>query len=292
LLVSGLSLVFALLPACERKPEIAHLPETSTAAASAMDVPADPVGRFRSLLDAGQLAQARTALESVPDAEYRGFLRDQLNGAVERQIRQRAHQNPEQTLEFIRKGEEQLEIFWLEVAMAEFLVKDRDAALAWHAAQAGSLDVEGNDRVRLAIARHSLAAGDWRSAQAVKENTVNPEVRQAMAEGIGAAMEKDLRSQVRASAGETMKSLLQGGSGFETFWIEVAIHEYLAVDAKGAEKWYWTHGRSLTSEQHDRVALAYARAANQAGDGSLAKQWADQIKEEELRDVVHGEIVE
>jgi hypothetical protein len=254
------------------------------------NAPKDPGEVARIAIAEGRLVEARKALQDIQDEDYRHFLLNQFNAAMEQNIRRRANEDAVKTLEAIIRGEGEVETFWIEVAMNEFLESDRDSALKWHAAREPDLDAEQNDRVLLALARSSPGKLDWRALASIRDRIVNPDVRQAVANEVGASMERDLRNQVREDAEETMKRLLRGDSGFETFWIEVAINEFLAVNPSRAKYWYAMHGSSLGEAQHDRVALAFARAANAAGDRKLAGEWAGQIREEELRRVVEGEI--
>ena len=284
----GLALI---LSCCERRSAIAEpsLIETGTAT----EVPGkvvDPVGDFRTALAEDRLEDARSLLAAVADEDYRRFLNDQFNAAMEQRIRLRARDNPDKTLEWIIRGGGGVETFWIEVAMAEYLSADRDAALGWHEARKASLNQEQNDRVDLARARHALAGGDWRAAREINGQILNVEVKKAVGDEIGAAMERDLRAQVRAGGAEAMARLIAGDSGFEVFWIEVAMNEFMAADPEGAKEWYATHGSRIALEQHDRVALAYARAANHAGNKPMATEWADQIRDKALREVMIGEI--
>jgi hypothetical protein len=252
--------------------------------------PQDPGELARIAIAEGRLVDARKALQEIRDEDYRHFLGNQFNAAMAQSIRRRASEDAVKTLESIIRGEEEVEMFWIEVAMNEFLGTDRDAALKWHAARESDLNAEQNDRVLLALARSSPGKLDWRELASIRDRVVNPDVRQAVANEVGAAMERDLRNQVRENAEETMKRLLRGDSGFEMFWIEVAMNEFLAVNPSRAKYWYAMHGSGLGEAQHDRVALAFARAANAAGDKKLAGEWAGQIREGELREVVEEEI--
>ncbi len=250
----------------------------------------NPSEAFRAAVAEDRLEDARTLLDKVADEGYRRFLNDQLNAAIEQRIRRRARENPPETLDRIIQGGGGVETFWLEVAMAEYLATDRTAALAWHESHKAGLSVEQNDRILLALARWALASGDWRPAAAARDQVMNEELKLVIGDEVGAAMEKDIRARVRQSPAEAMALLLGGSSGFETFWIEVAFNEFMSMDGRQANNWYATHGRSLPLEQHDRVALAYARAANHSGSKDTALAWAERIHERVLRQVVLEEI--
>jgi hypothetical protein len=288
----GLCLAPVVLLSCDEKRHAAVPTAVSTQAVFQPSVSfvENQSEAFLRAITEDRLEDARSLLDKVSDEDYRRFLTNQFNAAMEHRIRKRAKENPRETLEWIARGGGGVEMFWMEVAMAEYLSADREAAVAWHKERTASLNQEQNDRVDLARARHLLTAGNWRSAKEINGRILNAEVKKAVADEIGAAMERDLRAQVRAGGAEAMARLIAGDSGFELFWIEVAMNEYMAADPTGAKEWYAVRGSRLTIEQHDRVALAYARSANHAGNKPMATEWADQIRDKALREVVVGEI--
>lgn len=286
--LAAVSLIAALGFSC-REDRARHA--DSGPVASGDSVPAaDPGLEFRGALESGRFDDARDALARIPDETYRGFLTGQFHEALGEWVRREAREHPKVTLDAILRGDGGIEMFWLEVAMSEFLSVDRAAASSWYASKEAILEPEANDRILLALARDCLAVGDWRSARTHGQRVVNPEVAKAISDGIGAEMERDIRDLVRASPRKTMAMLLGDASCFETFWIEVAYDEYLSLTPADADKWYEEVGSQTTPEQHDRIALACARAARSLGNPDLALEWAHQIADEELRSVVVDEI--
>lgn len=288
----GVCLAPMVLLSCDEKHQTALPNAVSTPVAVRPSAPVveNPSEAFRAALSEDRLEDARSLLDKVSDEDYRRFLTDQLNAAMEQRVRRRARENPVGTLDWIIQGGGGVETFWLEVAMAEYLAADRDAALAWHGEHAAGLSAEQNDRILLALARWYLAAGDWKPAAAARDKMHGEELKTVIGGEVGSAMEKDIRARVRQSPTEAMALLLDGNSGFETFWIEVAFNEFMAMDGKQANDWYASHGRSVPLEQHDRLALAYTRWANQSGDKETALGWAERINEKRLRQVVLEEI--
>jgi len=254
--------------------------------------PSDPVSVFRKAMEKGRMGEAREALTGVDDLEYRSLLTGQFHTELGARIRQMAQENPEDTLGDILEGVDGMEVFWLEVVMGEYLLIDREAAMKWHEECRSELTEEQNDRIFLAVARDFLAIGNWSSAKKLREEVVDPELKKVIGDEIGAVMEEEVRRGVRESGDEAMGMLLRGDRGFEVFWIEVAMNEFMKVDSRGAGEWYVENVAGLSSDQHDRVALAFARAAMGVGDSELALEWAWKIQEEELREVALGEVGE
>jgi len=287
-----LAAVMLILNSCDETRRGAAPPVVSSSAVICPSqlVEASPSDAFRVALGEDRLEDARSLLEKVADEDYRRFLNEQLNAAMEQRVRRRARENPVGTLDWIIQGGGGVEMFWLEVAMAEYLAADREAALAWHGEHAACLNSEQNDRILLGVARWFLAAGDWKSAAVARDKVHGEELKAVIGGEVGSAMEKDIRARVRKSPAEAMDLLTAGASDFETFWLEVAFNEFMALDGRIASEWYATHGSGLSPEQHDRVALACARWANHSGEKTLALGWAQRINDKPLQQVVMKEI--
>jgi hypothetical protein len=68
------------------------------------------------------------------------------------------------------------------------------------------------------------------------------------------------------------------------------MNEYLNFDPAGMSNWYAANAARLRPEQNERIALAFARAANTSGDKLLARGWQKQITDPQLAETVAREI--
>jgi hypothetical protein len=162
---------------------------------------ADPVPRNCKLKNAPMMGR------SVHGGNFGPKNSELVERERELKIRRMAEIDPEQTLEKLISGEIGFEKFWIEVAMAEFLSKDSDKAIAWYQTKAADLEIEENDRVLLALARFNLGQGGWRKALKFKDLVVNPEVKKAIGDDIGTTINQSLRESVRKSPESTMNDL-------------------------------------------------------------------------------------
>ncbi|PAZ06553.1 MAG: hypothetical protein CAK88_03425 [Verrucomicrobiia bacterium AMD-G2] len=184
------------------------------------------------------------------------------------------------------------EDFWLEVAMRARLGVDAEHVLAWFAAHGTKLRATLRDRAVLALCRYYCGLLEWKKARELHGTLMDEELISVVDSEIGAAMDRRLRRDVMIDPEAVMSSLLEKDSGYEVFWLEVAMNELLVKNPIVAGEWYQSNKSSFTPEQHERIALACLRM--QLGQNQIkeARQWRLLIVSSELAAVVDRELGE
>ena len=285
--------ICVLFPACgdepldidERVAEEAGLPEKNVRLSESKIADA-----IIAEISEGNLGKCKTLLDMVKDESLRSSLSNQINRAQEQEVRSKAADDPRETIRSILDGTYDIEDYWLEVAMDEYMKRENRGAVEWHTSIESELTSEQNDRILLARSRAGLRCCGWREAAKLKDRVINPEIRKVIGDEVGGAIEREIRAKVDDSPNETLEELLGGSTGYEVFWIEVAVDQYIKINAQGSAAWYHENVTRLNPQQLERVALAYARAANHGGDKVLARKWAEQISDCVLRELMVAEI--
>ena len=184
------------------------------------------------------------------------------------------------------------EDFWLEVAMRARLGVDAEHVLAWFAAHGTKLRATLRDRAVLALCRYYCGLLEWKKARELHGTLMDEELISVVDSEIGAAMDRRLRRDVMIDPEAVMSSLLEKDSGYEVFWLEVAMNELLLKRPLEAGEWYQSAKATLLPEQHERIALACLRM--QLGQNQIkeARQWRLLIVSSELAAVVDRELGE
>lgn len=159
-------------------------------------------------------------------------------------------------------------------------------------AEARGLGVEMSVLEGLAsgLVEYSIGVNELDSAKEWLVEVRDAEFRAELGGLISAKQGDLLRSQAFDRPAETLSEITGQESSTEAFWVEVAMEQWLKKDATEAYQWYQENQGTLTPEQDERVALAYAREGVRQGDLETAGEWAQRIADPELRQVVEGEI--
>jgi hypothetical protein len=140
------------------------------------------------------------------------------------------------------------------------------------------------------LARVDLEKGDLDAALSRIGSIKDPLLISESNSRYNAARGDQLRAAAKQDPQDAISQLTGDGPGKETFWIEVVMEEWLKDDMQGSFDWYQKNSQTLSPEQSERVALAYARAAIREKEFDTAQNWAARIHDLKLRAVVEGEI--
>ncbi|GHC66138.1 hypothetical protein GCM10007100_37480 [Roseibacillus persicicus] len=175
-------------------------------------------------------------------------------------------------------------------AYSEFIRIDSKGAFEWFEKSEAELSETMKNAIELSFVESALKSSEIDGAKEWASRLTDPESI-ARAEGrINVKQGELLKSQTWDNPSETLSGITGGAASTEPFWVEVAMEQWLKKDAAQAYEWYQENQKTLTPEQDERVALAYAREGVRQGDLDAAGEWAQRIVDPELRKVVEGEI--
>jgi hypothetical protein len=178
----------------------------------------------------------------------------------------------------------------VETALVTWLHADTRAASNWFAANQGTLSQGSRDTIASAFATFGATMGEIDTSWDWVGQIQDPEIKRRAEGRVWQAEQSQVQREARENPQATVDAIVSGESPHATYWIETAMTEWVARDAAGAQEWYDENRRSLTPEQNEPVALAYARRAIAEADLNAATQWAQHVISERHRAQIEAEL--
>ena len=178
----------------------------------------------------------------------------------------------------------------LSIAMSTYLQMNDVEARLWFENNKESLQPAQLDGFEASFARFASMKKNFADAWKQTEGIDNPELKRKIEGDIWQNERKSVIAEVGKDPQAFIEKITAGNSQHAPYWIETAIEQWVARDGDGAWTWYEDNRSSLTPEQNEAVALAYARQALKTGQPETAAEWAKHVVTPKFEAKIRAEI--
>lgn len=177
-------------------------------------------------------------------------------------------------------------------AVSSLIKKDIAAAEEWLASNRSSLSQESRGIACLEFSRKYLESGDIEKAQAIEQQVEDDKTGSLIASLIRNKREEIIRGDVVREPKQTLDSIVDGASNYESDFLEIAMEKWLSIDFDSACVWYKSEWEKLPPDKSQYLAAAFSLHAARQGDNSTAIQWTHYIVDPEVRSRIESSIRE
>ena len=172
---------------------------------------------------------------------------------------------------------------YLEAGLRQWLKIDSKAALEWGRENSSRLSPRQRDHLVLASLAHQADGRDFREAWMMLERVEDPEVRSRAESKIWESERKAVFAEVAENPEAFLGSIATGQSQHEDYWMKEGFKKWFSTSSAEANQWFEDNKRTLSPQQSQHIARAYAEVALEQGDIGLAREWSTRVVDPEFK---------
>ncbi len=140
------------------------------------------------------------------------------------------------------------------------------------------------------VALFAARKGDYGQARTWLESIENQHVRDDAAEVIWALEKKAVFAEVTENPEAFLGSIATGQSQHEDYWMKEGFKKWFSTSSDQANQWFEDNRGTLSSQQSQHIARAYAEVALEQGDVALAREWSARVVDPEFKQKLLNQI--
>lgn len=167
-----------------------------------------------------------------------------------------------------------------------------DQATGWFEENKASFEQTELDTFSVAFAKSVQVRDEYDAAWEWIEQVSDPELRKEISGKVWTHEREIILDEAQIDPAGTLGDLVTEGSVHPEFWIKEAFAQWNRSDSEKAATWYAENRESLTPDQNQHVARAYAEEAVASGNLDSAREWAEQVVDPGFLERLNQQITE